>query len=223
MDFLISQLLLFLRMVVAGACGIAIGYERQSRQKVAGTRTHLIVCLGSCLIMIVSKYGFADVLRTQGIGLDPARIAAQIVSGVGFLGAGIIFTRKREISGLTTAAGVWTTAGVGMALGAGMYFIGVSAAVLVILVQVLLHKNWKWVKNPVVESMALELEGGEDTLNGVRAEFAKYHAEILSMRLRKTKSGHLYAELFVKLPGQEDMHAIAAGVSGNPGVLSVEV
>ena len=104
-----------LNILLAVLLGFAIGYERKLRYKEAGIRTHTIVCAGSALIMVVSKYGFADIM-----GYDASRVAAQIVSGIGFLGAGIIIYRKHEIHGLTTAAGVWATAGVGMAAGAGL-------------------------------------------------------------------------------------------------------
>ena len=105
----------FLRILTAAVCGIVIGYERENRNKEAGIRTHAIVALGAALIMIVSKYGFSDIQN-----YDASRVAAQIVSGIGFLGAGIIFIRNRAVSGLTTAAGIWATAGVGMAVGSGI-------------------------------------------------------------------------------------------------------
>ena len=101
---------LFLRVIVASVLGYMIGYERKNRDKSAGMRTHAIVALGAALMMVVSKYGFYDVEK-----VDSSRVAAQIVSGVGFLGAGVIFVRNNTVSGLTTAAGLWTTAGVGMA------------------------------------------------------------------------------------------------------------
>ena len=100
-----------LRIFLAALCGLVIGFERKARLKEAGVRTHLIVALGAALITIVSKYGFFDLaLFAEGIKADPTRIAAQIVSGVGFLGAGMIFMRHRTLTGLTTAAGIWTTA-----------------------------------------------------------------------------------------------------------------
>lgn len=102
-----TQMEFLVRILLAGICGGIIGYERKSRNKEAGIRTHLIVASGAALIMIVSKYGFTDILGDKGIALDPSRIAAQIVTGVGFLGAGMIFMRKNTISGLTTAAGIW--------------------------------------------------------------------------------------------------------------------
>ena len=118
------------RLFLAGLCGAFIGYERANRRKEAGIRTHLVVSMGSALFMIVSKYGFADMLSLQGVALDPSRIAAQIVTGVGFLGAGMIFVRGQNISGLTTAAGIWATAGIGLAAGAHMYIVAGAATAL---------------------------------------------------------------------------------------------
>ena len=113
----------FLRVLIACVCGAAIGFERSKRLKEAGIRTHVIVCCAAALTMIVSKYGFADVASPDGAGLygtkgtDPARLAAQIISGVSFLGAGIIFRNGSTVKGLTTAAGIWATAGIGLAIG----------------------------------------------------------------------------------------------------------
>ena len=125
-------------MLLAVVLGFLIGYERKLRFKEAGIRTHTIVCAGSALIMVVSKYGFGD-----SIEADASRVAAQIVSGIGFLGAGIIIYRKHEIHGLTTAAGVWATSGVGMAAGAGLYVVATGATIILIAVQCLFHLNCK--------------------------------------------------------------------------------
>ncbi|MCZ3394446.1 MgtC/SapB family protein, partial [Enterococcus faecium] len=105
--------------------------------KNAGIRTHIIVALGAALTMLISKYGFYDLLQSRGIGLDPSRIAAQIISGISFIGAGTILVRGEGVNGLTTAAGVWATAAVGMAIGSGLYFIGFTAAVLIVASQYL--------------------------------------------------------------------------------------
>ena len=131
------DLILLLRLVIAVLFGALIGFERTNRYKEAGIRTHAIVALGSCLLMLLSKYGFPEVANA-----DHSRIAAQVVTGIGFLGAGMILVRKNTVSGLTTAAGIWTTSAVGMTIGAGMYFIGISTAVLVILVQLVFHTKW---------------------------------------------------------------------------------
>ncbi len=136
MEYL-QELSHLLNVLVAVVLGFAIGYERKLRYKEAGIRTHTIVCAGSALIMVVSKYGFGDEQA------DAARVAAQIVAGVGFLGAGIIVYRKHEVHGLTTAAGVWATAGVGMAAGAGLYIIAAGATVILIGVQCIFHIKCK--------------------------------------------------------------------------------
>lgn len=122
-----------LRLFVAGAMGVLIGLEREYRAKEAGYRTHFLVALGSALMMIVSQYGFMEVLRTDLIRVDPSRIAAQVVSGIGFIGAGTIILQKQIVRGLTTAAGIWATSGIGLAVGAGMYAIGIAATFLVLL------------------------------------------------------------------------------------------
>ena len=148
MNFDLHEIMYILRLFVAGLCGMIIGLERKNRSKEAGTRTHFIVACASALMMIVSKYGFADqAINEFGIrGADGARIAAQVVSGVGFLGAGMIFVHKNTITGLTTAAGIWATAGVGLAIGAGMYTVGISATFLLLLAQIVLHMDFKWVR-----------------------------------------------------------------------------
>lgn len=136
----------FVRIVVACFCGACIGVERSKRYKEAGIRTHIIVCCAASLLMIVSKYGFADLTDLEGSifhgtrGADPARIAAQVVSGMGFLGAGVIFKHGSSIKGLTTAAGLWATAGIGLALGAGMFGIGIFSTILLSFLQILTHK-----------------------------------------------------------------------------------
>lgn len=147
--FNIHQLWYILRMIIACACGVMIGLERRNRSKEAGVRTHCVVACASALMMIISKYGFADtVIGENGVrGADGARIAAQVVSGIGFLGAGMIFVHRNMITGLTTAAGIWATSGVGLAIGAGMYVVGITATVIIIAAQILLHKNFRWLKN----------------------------------------------------------------------------
>lgn len=109
-----------------------IGLERQMRQKSAGYRTHVLVGLGSCAFTLVSAYGFAAVLG-EDVNLDPSRIAAQIVSGIGFLGAGVIFVRQNVVNGLTTAASIWVTAAIGMACGAGLPVIAAVTTLLYLL------------------------------------------------------------------------------------------
>jgi putative Mg2+ transporter-C (MgtC) family protein len=113
---------MILRLFVAAVFGSIIGWERERRAWTAGLRTHMMVSLGAALVMLVSKFGFQDVLNHPGVILDPSRIAAQVVSGIGFLGAGtILFLRNEVVKGLTTAAGLWTVAAIGLAAGSGMF------------------------------------------------------------------------------------------------------
>src|ERR1700728_4950657 len=121
---------MLIRLIAAAALGSLIGLERERLLWAAGIRTHMLVCVGSCLIMIVSQYGFSNILTHQNVVLDPSRIAAQVVSGIGFLGAGAILARGELVKGLTTAASIWTVAAIGLAVGGGLYFAaGVSTAV----------------------------------------------------------------------------------------------
>lgn len=135
----VFELRLLINIVIAIALGFLIGFERKMRSKEAGVRTHTIVCAGSALMMVVSKYGFSDVES-----YDAARIAAQIVSGIGFLGVGVIMFRQKAVRGLTTAAGIWATAGVGMAAGAGLYIVASGATLLLLAVQTLFHTKIKF-------------------------------------------------------------------------------
>lgn len=132
-DLIILELVL--RLFLALIIGFAIGFERKMRFKEAGIRTHTIVSIGSCLYMIISMFAFE--------GADTSRVAAQIVSGIGFLGAGMIFYHKEMVHGLTTAAGIWATAAIGMAAGAGWYILSIVATVLIILLQCVMHTNFK--------------------------------------------------------------------------------
>ena len=116
-----------LRLFIAGILGAVIGLDMGIQgRKEAGYRTHSMVSLGGALIMIVSQYGFQQIIQESSVSLDPSRVAAQVVSGIGFIGQGTIIIQKQFVRGLTTAAGIWATAGIGLAIGAGMYGIGVS-------------------------------------------------------------------------------------------------
>lgn len=164
------------RMLVSIVCGFAIGLERKSRSKEAGIRTHAIVCLASCLFMILSKYLtaplFSDISGNSFDG-DATRIAAQVVTGIGFLGAGIIMYRRDVMHGLTTAAGIWATSAIGMAIGGGFIVTGVCATAIILLLQLVFHLPIKafttrhialikmqiWVENDDVLNQILEKLG----------------------------------------------------------------
>ncbi len=123
-----------IRLLLAAFLGSVIGFERERLLWAAGIRTHMVVCVGASLIMIVSAFGFGDSLTSNNVVLDPSRVAAQVVSGIGFLGAGAILARGEIVRGLTTAASIWTVAAIGLAVGGGLYFAaGVSTAVIILI------------------------------------------------------------------------------------------
>ena len=130
----IEQFWLALDLILAALLGFFIGLERKLRDKEAGIRTHTIVSFGAALMMVISKYAFDS-------EADSARVAAQIVAGIGFLGAGIIVYKKNVVHGLTTAAGVWTTAGIGMACGGGLWLVAILATFVLVLIQWSLHRK----------------------------------------------------------------------------------
>jgi putative Mg2+ transporter-C (MgtC) family protein len=130
---MISHTEILIRLFAAAAVGSLIGLERERLLWSAGIRTHMLVCVGAALLMIVSAYGFGEATQMPHVVLDPSRIAAQVVSGIGFLGAGSILTRNSTVRGLTTAASIWAVAAVGLAAGGGLYF-AASAATVIILV-----------------------------------------------------------------------------------------
>ncbi len=126
---------ILIRLSLAALFGALIGLERERKNWSAGMRTHMMVCVGSCLIMLVSAYGFADVLGTPHVELDPSRVAAQVISGIGFIGAGtILFLKEGAIRGLTTASGLWTVAAIGLATGGGLYFAAIATTVIALII-----------------------------------------------------------------------------------------
>jgi putative Mg2+ transporter-C (MgtC) family protein len=134
---MISPEQIVLRLVVAAILGALVGLERERLEWAAGMRTHALVCLGSALFMVVSAFGFADVLGEQHVILDPSRVAAQVASGIGFIGAGTIILRREIVKGLTTAASIWAVAAVGLAVGGGMFLAAGSATLLALALLVL--------------------------------------------------------------------------------------
>jgi putative Mg2+ transporter-C (MgtC) family protein len=124
---------LITRLMLSAALGSVIGFERERLSWAAGLRTHMLVCVGSTLLMIVSAYGFTEVLSDHVV-LDPSRVAAQVVSGIGFLGAGSILLRGEIIRGLTTAASLWSVAAVGLAVGGGLYTAAIAATVIILII-----------------------------------------------------------------------------------------
>lgn len=177
-----------LRLFLAGVMGALIGLDREYRAKEAGYRTHFLVSLGSALIMIISQHGFEGILHEVGVSLDPSRIASQVVTGIGFIGAGTIILHKQTVRGLTTAAGIWATSGIGLTIGAGMYVLGISATVLTLIGLEFLGVLFKKVgmKSSVVEFST----DNKETVDSLFKRFNSKDFLIVSFQMNeKTDSG----------------------------------
>ena len=205
-QFSIMQNLDFVaRILLACFCGACIGFERSKRFKEAGIRTHVIVCCASALIMIVSKYGFADLTDADGLvfngtrGADPARVAAQVVSGISFLGAGVIFKNGSTVKGLTTAAGIWATAGIGLALGCGMYFTGIFVTLMIGIFQVAKHRFTVGADSFTTNRLRFTVREDEEFEPQVRAQLQNWEAQILSSSITRRDDGLISYDLTLKM------------------------
>ena len=178
-----------LRLLVAGILGAIIGLDREYRAKEAGYRTHFLVSLGSALIMIVSQYGFQEIIKENSVTLDPSRVAAQVVSGIGFIGAGTIILQKQIVRGLTTAAGIWATGGIGLAVGAGMYAIGIATTVLTLIGLELLSYIFKSVG--MKSSMIAFSTNNKDTLKQIADRFNSKDYMIVSYEMQTLHPGEM--------------------------------
>ena len=158
------------RLVLAALFGTIIGLDREYREKEAGFRTHFLVSLGSALMMIVSQYGFSEILTHDGVSLDPSRIAAQVVSGIGFIGAGTIIFNHQIVRGLTTAASLWATAGIGLTAGAGMSWLALAATILTLVALEGLSLVFRSLgsRRMVVVFSASDRTGVADTMDRIR-------------------------------------------------------
>jgi putative Mg2+ transporter-C (MgtC) family protein len=163
-----------------------------------------MVAMASALMMIVSMYCFNDPIFPEGTRMgDPSRIAAQIVSGVGFLGAGMIFVHKNNISGLTTAAGIWATAGIGMSIGAGMYIIGIAATLLVIFAQIILHLDKNWLKMPKVSVLRVKGVKEKDFQKKTKLKLKQMNVTVGEVSIKKsTETGMSDYKFMLEIPPQ---------------------
>lgn len=199
-QFITSELWFYsLRVAIACFLGGAIGFERTKRLKEAGIRTHCIIASAAALMMILSKYGFSDLEKIAGSfysgtrGADPSRIASQIVSGISFLGVGVIFRNGNSVKGLTTAAGIWATAAVGMAVGSGMYLLGLIETILVVGIQLLFHR-FNIGNDAYSESeIRIVAEYTDDFQQTLTKMLADKRIQVLSMRIeRKSEDEIIY-------------------------------
>lgn len=214
-DWNSSLLDLSVRLIVSTLCGFVIGFERKTRSKEAGIRTHAIVALAAALMMLISKYGFPE-----SVSADKERVAAQVVSGIGFLGAGIIFYRRDMLHGLTTAAGIWATAGIGMAIGAGMVAIGVICTTILLVLQIFLHRPIRLFRGRIVTilRMYVKLENDE-TIDAIHYMFSAKKF----LKFKTTNSnGEIFAEIELfteKIFTTKEIYDI---ISNNPFIINLE-
>lgn len=187
---LYDELEFLIRIVLAGVLGVIIGLERSKRLKEAGIRTHCIIAVGAAIFMIVSKYAFSDMTALLGErsgGADPSRIASQVVNGISFLGAGVIFKHNATIKGLTTAAGIWATAAVGMAIGAGMYWVGLTATAVLVVIQVVLHRFPIGRDNLSLQTVCVRMQNSEETLALLNSLIAEHGGTVEQSKLSLEK------------------------------------
>ena len=214
--FLIGEAELMIRVGLACILGWLIGNERKNRNKSAGTRTHAIVALGSALAMVVSKYGFMDMPDH-----DAARVAAQVVSGVGFLGAGIIFVRNNLVNGLTTAAGLWATASVGLAMGSGLYVIGIASALVLIVMQEITHKIAYFAKVASAGMIRMTLVQETDAIKNMRNFLEDFKIDVVSVKINKNKKEEIKLEFEVVYPPGFDKAGLFSKLAEKPGVIMI--
>ena len=192
----------------AAILGGLVGYERESHSKEAGFRTHILVALGSALIMMVSQYGFFEVIQTN-IKVDPSRIAAQVVSGVGFLGAGVIFKENGSIKGLSTAAGLWCVAALGLSIGCGLYTLAILATVLILIVFEILSRISKKFYNLYIE---LQIKSNLNSFEDLKSRLIKSNTKILSYKFLKTDTCNII-NLKIKTKNSSELHTILNVIS----------
>ena len=216
-SFSMAQMLeFFLRIVIAGLFGAAIGFERTRRFKEAGIRTHVIVCAAAALMMIISKYGFADLTGSDGLfggtrGSDPARIAAQVVSGISFLCAGVIFKNGSTVKGLTTAAGIWATAGIGLAVGAGLYWLGLFVTLLVALLQIAMHRFTVGADSYSTCRLTLRVRETEEFRRLLQEKLKERNAQAVNLRMTR-EDGCVSYDMVLRMPRDftpEDLMALS--------------
>lgn len=211
------QLELVFRIIIACVLGILIGVERKNRNKIAGVRTHGVVAFGAALMMVVSIYGFQDLGQYDG-----TRVAAQIVSGIGFLGAGIIVVRNHNsVSGLTTAAGIWATAGIGMSIGGGQYFLGISSTIILITMQILLHKVRFLSEEPYFSELKILFKGTTEDISIVEGYILEEHIDIVSIKLSKEHKESMKLEFQLLFPAEYNKIQLIDRLAEKKEIISV--
>lgn len=218
-----------LRVIAATVCGGIIGLERTKRSKEAGIRTHCIIACASALIMVVSKYGFFDLITELGDlypglrGADPSRVASQVVSGISFLGAGVIFKNGNTVKGLTTAAGIWATAAVGLSCGAGMYAMAFFVTALIVVVQLLMHRFNIGNDSYSNTEIRIIMHDSPELRTILREKQHALGIEVLNSRVSKSADGTLDLVLGARMKGHLEFDQILKFADEHPDIKSISI
>ena len=199
-DIIFTNLDYLVRLILSAICAFFIGLERERRLKNAGIRTHIIVAVSSCLMMIVSKYGFYDVIGHESISVDASRIAAGVVTAIGFLGAGVIYVRKENTVGLTTAAGLWATVGMGITIGAGLYFTGIAFTLFILIFQWIFHNKHLHLYSQNICLVTIDLDKRLLSSGGLEAALKKENLSVRSIAVSKKADGAFLLKARVSFP-----------------------
>ena len=213
-----------IKMVLATVMGVIIGFERKSRNKGAGIRTHAIVSLASALMMIVSKYGFLDVISIEGASVDISRVAAGIISGIGILGGGLIFISKQGlVRGMTTAAGIWMTVGIGMAIGARMYVLGFEGTILILFMQCLFHRKLEILKDPLRAKVMFSIGDRKEDVETVVQKLEDMGIEVSMIKVERKGDKNFQMKCETVLPRNMERGNFTKKIVGIENLLSYEV
>lgn len=191
---------IILRILASALAGAFVGLERKKRQKEAGIRTHCMVAIGSAVFAIVSKYGYLDVAFIEGASVDVSRVAANIVTGVCFLGTGMIFTRNtKSVLGLTTAAGIWTVSAVGLAFGSGLYNLGLFTTLLILVIQYVLLRPLIKLEGPSLKEITCIIANYEENMDKFTKVLLDIDKNMYYTKVEKRNDGSMLVQFCVKI------------------------
>jgi putative Mg2+ transporter-C (MgtC) family protein len=205
----------FLRIGAAGGCGALIGLERESRNQLAGMRTHALVAAGAAIFTLAGAHGFPEISR--GPNVDPMRVAAQIASGIGFIGAGTIIRDRGSVRGITTAAALWTSAAVGLATGAGLWWVAAAGAAVILVVLVGLRPLGARLAVPV-HTLDIEYEKGHGTLGPVMEAIRDSGGVLEDLDIKDSDGSVRNVEIDVRVPEPDDLASAARELCDLPEV-----
>jgi putative Mg2+ transporter-C (MgtC) family protein len=218
---MLNEWIIVFRLILSAILSGVVGFEREFHGRAAGFRTHILLCVGSTLIMLTSIHIF-DVYSGM-VPIDPARLAAGVVTGIGFMGAGTIMRYKASVRGLTTATSLWVVAGIGLAVGSGLYFGAIATTLIAVvtlmlfarLEHVMIRKNW-------YKTIIIETKDGLEQLKKIRGTLSEYGSEINDLEADRSKDGtHMILKFDIKLTTNLHSAQLIESIARLEGVKSV--